>query len=133
MSVPTATQMSLVSTGSERARRAVRYASITSSADMSGTALAIHRRMPSSSSAMRAGLPNPNRVSSSRLVPISRSTPAAPPFATAAKGCSGRNTPSTTGRKGSGIMPWIRAPPSDFLGGGDEFGCRYPLQRLPVA
>ena len=98
-------QMSLVSTGSERGARAVRYSSITSSADMSGTASAIHRRMPSSSSAMRAGLPNPNRVSSSLLVPISRSTPAAPPFATAAKGCSGRNTPSTTGRKGSGIIP----------------------------
>ena len=78
---------------------------MTSSADMSGTALATQRCMPCSSSAMRAGFPNPNRVSSSRLVPISRSTPVAMPFATAARGCSGRNTPSTTGRKGSGTMP----------------------------
>ncbi len=55
--------------------------------------------------AKSAGFPRPNSVSSSRLVPTIRSTSAEAPAATAANGWVGRNTPSVTGRKGSGTRP----------------------------
>ena len=72
---------------------------------MSGTAWATQRSTPSSSISISAGLPIPNSVSSSRLVPIRRSMPTAAPVATAASGWAGRNTPSTTGRWGNGTRP----------------------------
>ena len=72
---------------------------------MPGTELATQRSSPPSSMAKSAGFPSPNSVSSSRFVPMTRSTPEAAPAATASRGSIGRNVPSTVGRKGRGTRP----------------------------
>ena len=99
---------------------------------MSGTALATQRVIPSSSSAMSAGLPRPKSVSSSRFVPISRSIPAADAVRHRGQRMVGQEDTVDDRQERERDHPRVRTPPPHLLGRRDELGGRDALQRLPV-